>query len=107
MTALLTEVCGECGNLRVDCSNPDAEWFPQRTMCYATADLAVLRRRAEQRFGHPEKQTERHPRDGMHLWVSSQDASPDDDFLSVPTFGEQGLADGHQADDGDPEANHA
>jgi hypothetical protein len=81
MIAYLTELCPDCGNLRSVCSDPDGLWYPQRRMCYATADREVLKRRVEQKHGHPgEKDTQRHPTDGMALWVAAEDLSPDDDF---------------------------
>lgn len=74
-------VCPSCGNLRSVCSAPDAQWYPQRTECYATAarELAVRRLR-KKHPGEPGPDAV-HTLDGLSLWVSEHDLSPEDDFL--------------------------
>lgn len=74
-------VCSSCGNLRSVCSDPNVVGYPQRAMCYFTAirDLTVRRVHAKHK---KEPGTEGlHPTDGMGVWVSDQDLTPDDDFV--------------------------
>lgn len=81
MTAYVTEVCPDCGNLRSVCSDPNVPLYPQRRMCYATAvrDLTVRRVRARHK-GEPGTE-ELHALDGMSVWVSTADLTPTDDFV--------------------------
>lgn len=79
MIAYITEICPDCGNLKTVCSDPERPFYPQRRMCYATATAAITRRRLIDRHGHPEG-TEPHHLDGMGLWASPEDLTPDDDF---------------------------
>lgn len=82
MTAYVTEVCPECGNLTSVCSDPDVAWFPQRTACYASAALAVTRRRVAAAYGHPEPEEKSvHPTDGLGWWMARHDLTPDDHFI--------------------------
>lgn len=80
MIAYLTEVCTDCGNLRSVCSDPEVAFYPQRRMCYATAARDIATRRLTAKHGHPEG-TEAHPTDGMRVWMSPEDLTPDDDFV--------------------------
>lgn len=73
-------LCPSCGNLRSVCSNPDQEFYPQRSMCYATAAKEITVRRLRKKHDK-EPGTEPHPLDGMAVWVSTDDLSPDDDFV--------------------------
>lgn len=84
MTALLTEVCGRCGNLKSVCSDPEMAWYPQRTMCYATAADEMAWRKARLLYKSPDaKSAASHPLDGMSIHVSIDDLTPDDDFLDT------------------------
>lgn len=81
MIAYVTEVCPECGNLRSVCSDPDRPFYPQRRMCYASAvQQLTLRRLRAKHKGEPSL-SELHPLDGMGVYVSPDDLSPDDDFV--------------------------
>lgn len=73
------ELCPACGNLRSVCSDPERAFYPQRSMCYASAVKEVVLRRLRKRHdGEPG--TELHPLDGMGVWVSPDDLTPEDDF---------------------------
>lgn len=76
------EVCPSCGNLRSVCSNPDVTWFPQRRICYSKAAQALTVRRVQARHERNQPGTELlHPTDGMSVWMSDLDLTPDDDFV--------------------------
>jgi hypothetical protein len=57
-------------------------WYPQRDVCYASADLEVHERAWSKKH---EKATPDHqgrlPTDGTRLFVSVEDLDPDDQFL--------------------------
>lgn len=73
-------VCPSCGNLRSVCGDPETAWYPQRAVCYATAAREVtLRRLRAKHDGTPG--ADLHPLDGMAVWVSEHDLTPDDDFV--------------------------
>ncbi len=93
------EECPQCHRPAAECSDPDRVWYPQRLVCYATRETERLER--EWRELHDEKTgrvfhdgTERswsktfgaaHPYnydDGVRLFVTAVDLSPDDDWLS-------------------------
>jgi hypothetical protein len=74
-------VCPSCGNLRSLCSDPNVPWYPQRSTCYATASLEVVRRRLRKKHEKDEPGSKLHPLDGMGVWVSQFDLTPDDDFI--------------------------
>ena len=87
MTAYVTEVCDRCGNLRSVCSDPASVWYPQRSVCYATAAAEQTWRRTHKVFEHPQHDSpEPHMVDGLHWWASPYDLTPEDDF-----FGEAAL----------------
>lgn len=83
MLAYVRDICGQCGNLRSVCSNPELAVYPQRTMCYVTAVAEMTERQVHKRFGRPDEKTDGlHPTDGMRVWASPEDVNPNDDFLS-------------------------
>lgn len=100
-----TRLCPKCGNDTEDCRDQSHSWYPQREVCYA--DMALAWARATYDAAHKElpfhdglfrswgkERTERTPYrydEGVRLWVSRYDLTPDDDFLSKP---------GPQLDDG-------
>ena len=99
MTDYVTQVCTQCGSLRSVCSEP-AALYPQRTVCYVTATALAVDRRTRDHHGEPDrKSVHPHYTDGMSVWMSNHDLTPDDDFggaLSVtPSAGgaEQSLGD--------------
>jgi hypothetical protein len=77
-----SSLCPHCGNPRSICSDPMRPWYPQRDVCWATADLEVHERRWRKKHesAKPDEQG-RLPTDGTHLWVSPEDLTPDDRFL--------------------------
>lgn len=75
-------VCPNCGNLRSVCSDPDTDFYPQRTICWATAAQQVVLRRWHKK--HEKAQPDEAgylPTDGTTIWVSPDDLTPDDDFI--------------------------
>lgn len=81
MTAFMVEVCPSCGNLRSVCSDPERSWYPQREMCYASAALEVTQRRLVAKHEKKKRGSDLHPLDGMRVWISEDDLTPDDDFV--------------------------
>jgi hypothetical protein len=81
MTAYVIEVCPDCGQLRSICSDPNVAQYPQRRMCWPSAVQALTLRRLVKKHGHPDGVEELHPLDGMSVYVSSEDLTPDDDFV--------------------------
>lgn len=74
-------ICGQCGQLRSICSDPNVSWYPQRATCYASATTELVKRRVQERHKKNEPGTKRlHPLDGMTVGVSQFDLTPDDDF---------------------------
>ena len=75
-------VCPRCGRLRSECSDPELVWFPQRDMCYATANVEASQRRVQHKHkDSPPKPSKLHATDGMAVWVSTEDLTPDDGFI--------------------------
>lgn len=88
-------ICSNCGNLRKDCSDPTKPWYPQRHTCYARRAQAVADRMYGEKHdeapyhngsdaGWSKKSTRKSPfhfRDGVQVWVSEHDLSPDDRFI--------------------------
>lgn len=87
--------CPQCGMDRDECSDPDRDWFPQRTICWATVQQRVAERRYD--LAHSEMPyhdgTETfwskepgghylwHYLDGVNIWVSEHDLTPEDRFI--------------------------
>lgn len=75
-------ICPQCGNLRAVCEDPNTDWYPQRSVCYSSAATEVTNRKWHKRH---EKATPDSngflPTDGVVVWVSPEDLTPDDDFL--------------------------
>ena len=95
----------KCGNDRTACSNPEHDWFPQRTVCYAEMEAQAANRRYDElheaapfhdgTFSNWSQRatatTPYHYRDGVSVWVAPVDLSPDDDFLTrQPRGGDRG-----------------
>lgn len=75
-------VCHRCGNLREVCSDPNIGHYPQRSMCYVTATVDLTRRRLAEKYEkRPPGTKALHPLDGMSVWASPEDLSPDDKFV--------------------------
>lgn len=83
------------------CSDPEVVFYPQRTICYA--DMEATAAREQYADLHDEdsgmafhdgsfkvwsrRRSEAFPygaNDGVSIWVSTEDLTPDDDFLSAP-----------------------
>lgn len=96
--------CAQCGNSETDCRELDHQWFPQREVCSATMSLAAAQRRYDKlhkdRPFHDgtfadwaESPSQSHPYhylDGVRIWVSKHDLTPDDNFLDDPKRPEDG-----------------
>ena len=95
MTAFVTEVCPDCGNLRSVCSDPSIPWYPQRSYCYPSAAVMQTWRRTRERFESPKHDDPSpHVTDGLKWGMSQFDLTPQDDF-----FGEGSFTPGQQAED--------
>lgn len=87
--------CPQCGRPITECSDPERDWFPQRTLCYATMAQSWADARYDKKhearpyhdgsfkqWSKDRNQRFRfHARDGVKIWVHSADLTPDDDFL--------------------------
>ena len=94
-------MCDRCGNLLADCSDPDGDWYPQLTVDYAEMALAaanwMLDRKhrgvddtggvgefhdgTRQRWSKTRSSAfPFHYRDGVRVWVSKYDLTPDADW---------------------------
>lgn len=91
--------CPQCAGDTKVCSDHSRLWYPQRTICYATMELAAaqgryndLHKDAPFHDGtfpddisdwspHRTEDTPYHFLDGVNLWVSLHDLSPGDHFL--------------------------
>ena len=81
MTAYVRDICPRCGNLRSVCSDPERPVYPQRTMCYLTAVRDLTMRRVAARYAQEPGTRELHPTDGMSLWASPDDLTPESNWL--------------------------
>lgn len=75
-------ICPKCGNERSVCSDPTRPWYPQRSICYASA----VSEQANWLFHekNPSKRTPDKPglvTDGTHVWAATEDLTPEDDFI--------------------------
>jgi hypothetical protein len=87
--------CPQCGKPLTECGDPQAVWYPQRAVCYASmqqadveARYAALHEAAPYHDGTftswaTDRSVEHpfHYRDGVRLWLADEDYTPDDDFL--------------------------
>lgn len=77
-----SEVCGQCGQLRSVCSDPETPWYPQRATCWSTATRTVVERRWHEKHENAKPDVAGYlPTDGVTVWVSPHDLTPDDDFV--------------------------
>lgn len=81
MTAYVRDICPVCGNLRSVCSNPEQPFYPQRSMCYVSAVQELNVRRVNAKYADEPGTADLHPTDGMRVWVSTDDLTPDDNFV--------------------------
>ena len=76
------ERCPQCKGPRDECADPGKDWFPQQHICWKTAAEQVLRRRWNEKHEDAEPDAVGYlPTDGVALWVSLDDLTPDDDFV--------------------------
>lgn len=79
-------LCPLCGNLRAICSDPEGitghGFYPQRDICWATATREVATRawRDKNEKARPDDAGFL-PGDGVTVWASAADLTPEDDFL--------------------------
>lgn len=87
--------CPQCDGDPAVCGDEDVDWFPQRTICYTTAARSVAARLYQERFKDREfhdgtyrpmsekwsPATPWHYMDGVNIWVSPVDLTPEDMFL--------------------------
>lgn len=74
-------ICKECGNLLEVCSDPTRPWYPQRTTCYASAVTAVKQREYDAKHPGEPPLGALGPHDGVRLWSSTENLTPDDHFV--------------------------
>ncbi len=74
-------VCSSCGSLKSVCSNPEQGWYPQRDFCSNAASHEVTMRRLRHKHKDNEPGKAPHPLDGVTVWMSTQDLTPDDNFV--------------------------
>ena len=112
--------CPQCKRPAGECDDADVDWFPQRDVCYPTMALAAADAKYdelhEKRPYHngtfeswAEKRSASHPfhfRDGVGIWVSRDDLTPEDLFLDRPSPArEQLVGEPSQAEDRDASAD--
>lgn len=72
-------VCPSCGNLRSECSDPQRDWHPRDSVCYAAASREWGLRRLQSKYKDRKVGDHAlHPLDGVSVWVSA-DAPPEDE----------------------------
>lgn len=79
--AYVREVCPDCGNLTEDCSDPTSGWYPQRRVCHSRMTVDFTWRRLREKHKEHKGLSEPHPTDGVTVWASQQDLTPDDNFV--------------------------
>jgi hypothetical protein len=95
-------LCPDCGNPRSVCSDPNVDNFPQRSVCWVTAAQEVAMRAWHKKIGpNPKPDSVGYlPTDGVRIWMSRSDLTPDDDFLS-PVGSQPGGGGPEQGQDAD------
>lgn len=90
------ETCPTHHGPRSECSDAEQDWFPQLTVCHPTMQLAAANRRYDKIHENapyhdgffrlwsenPSAITPFHYREGVTIWLSKEDLTPDDDFLA-------------------------
>ena len=67
-------ICPQCGNLRSVCSNPDIDWHPQETYCYASGAVEWRKRKLREEYPLDVKAPDgAHALDGIIVWASDID----------------------------------
>lgn len=89
------DTCSRCGNLREECADPEQPWYPQLTLDHAEAAVAVANWMYDEKHkgaqyhdgtftSWVQERSSTHPfhaRDGVHIWVSKYDLTPESDFI--------------------------
>jgi len=74
-------VCPSCGSLKSVCSDPEQGWYPQRDFCSNAATYEATMRKLRHKHKDNEAGPSPHPLDGVTVWMSTQDLTPDDTFV--------------------------
>ena len=76
-------LCPQCGQLRTLCEDPELAWYPQLHVCWNTAHRESTTRRWRKRHekAKPDPLSGHLPTDGGLVWMSTEDLTPDDDFV--------------------------
>jgi len=97
-----------------ECPDDERDWFPQRDICWPSAQLEAAKRLYALRFkdrpfhdGSYEPQAEepsaKHPfhyLDGVAIWLSPTELRPDDDFIGRSSLAQE--PDGNEGESDDP-----
>ena len=89
------ERCPHHGGPLSECPDDEKDWFPQLRICQPAMQLAAANRLYDLRHKdkpyhdglrrfwaeEPSRLTPFHYRDGVTIWMSKDDLTPDDDFL--------------------------
>lgn len=87
--------CPDCGRDREQCRDAERAWYPQREVCYAKAAESAANRRYDEMHEaepfhdgtftrwakDPSDEFPFHYRDGVTVYVTAEDLTPDDDFI--------------------------
>lgn len=90
------EMCKFHGGPMSECPDDEKDWFPQRHVCYVAMQLEAAKRLYELQHEDapyhngsflrwakkPSRDFPFHYLDGVTIWMSEVELSPDDDFLS-------------------------
>ena len=72
--AYFAEVCPNCGNLRSECSDPSRDWYPQESVCWASAQVAAGTRDLREHYKDEEFRTGHlHSLDGVSVFATPVD----------------------------------
>lgn len=88
--------CPVHGGSFMECPDDQRDWFPQRRVCWPSAQLAAANRLYDKRHEDepyhdgsetiwtekPTRLTPFHFRDGVTIYLAETDENPDDDFLT-------------------------
>jgi len=79
--------CPDCGRPTEICADATRDWFPQKTVCWASAARSVAIRRWQARTENASPDAAGYlPDDGVTISVSQIDLTPDEDFLTPSIF---------------------
>lgn len=75
------DTCPQCGQQREVCSDPERLFYPQRDVCWSTVAQAMNEKRYH-RLYRSALDSDPDALAGHHIWVSTEDLTPHDDFLA-------------------------